>query len=99
LRDSHSELGQLGVQVFGVSTDTQEKQKQFKTEKELPYSLIADTEGKVMDAFQVKQAIPLVKLAAREAFILKDGMVVWHDPKASTTEQAAEIKAALEKLK
>jgi thioredoxin-dependent peroxiredoxin len=99
LRDAHKELGKLGVQVFGVSTDTQQKQQEFKKQKNLPYRLIADTEGKVMAAFKVGSAIPFLNFANREAFIIKDGQVVWHDPSASTTEQAADIKTALEKLK
>jgi peroxiredoxin Q/BCP len=99
LRDSHSDLGKLGVQVLGVSTDSQAKQKAFKEAQQLPYTLICDAEGKVMDAFKVKQAVPLIKLAAREAFIIKEGKVVWHDPSASTSTQGADIKAALEKLK
>jgi thioredoxin-dependent peroxiredoxin len=84
---------------LGVSTDSAEKQKAFKEAQKLPYTLIADVDGKVMDAFKVKQAIPLIKLAAREAFIIKEGKIVWHDPSASTTQQAQDIKAALEKLK
>jgi thioredoxin-dependent peroxiredoxin len=98
LRDAFQELGKLGVQVIGVSRDSAESQRAFKKAKNLPYPLIADVDGKVVAAFKVKNAIPLLSFAAREAFIIHQGKVVWHDPSASTTEQAADIKTALTKI-
>jgi peroxiredoxin Q/BCP len=38
-------------------------------------------------------------MATRQCFIIKEGKVVWHAPKASTETQAADVKAALEQLK
>ena len=41
----------------------------------------------------------LVALASRQCFLIKDGKVVWQDKKASTEEQAADIKRVLAELK
>jgi peroxiredoxin Q/BCP len=40
--------------VVGVSGDTPESQKLFKTEKDLPFTLLADTKGQVAKAFGIK---------------------------------------------
>jgi hypothetical protein len=53
--------------------------------------------AKICEAFKVSR-MPAIGLATRQAFIIKDGKVVWHDPKASTTTQADEIKAVLKEL-
>jgi peroxiredoxin Q/BCP len=37
--------------------------------------------------------------ASRQAFLMKDGVVVWRDLKASTKEQAADVHAAIAELK
>src|SRR3954466_1620561 len=51
LRDGYEALAKQGVSIIGVSTDSGETQKKFKTEHRLPYTLIADTEKKVTKAF------------------------------------------------
>lgn len=100
LRDAFSDLTKDGVQVLGVSFDKEEAQKKFKADHSLPYDLIADPEGKIVDAFKVERMIKgLLPLASRQCFLVKDGKVVWQDKKASTAEQAADIKRVLAGLK
>lgn len=96
LRDSFAQLSDRGVQVFGVSHDTVEGQKAFKDKYKLPFSLLADTKHEVSTAFGVPST---GEYAARQAFLIKDGKVVWLDHKASTAEQAADVLAALDTLK
>ena len=38
-------------------------------------------------------------LASRQAFLIKGDKIVWRDVKASTAEQAADIKRVLAELK
>lgn len=90
LRDAYAELQEKGVAVIGVSTDTVEAQKQFKEENHFPFTLVADHDEKVMKAFGVPN-IPLTSLAKRQAFLIKDGKVVWADYSASTKEQASDV--------
>jgi thioredoxin-dependent peroxiredoxin len=95
LRDSFADLTQKGVQVLGVSEDTVESQKRFKDENKLPFTLIADSDGKVAEAFGVPTTMGLAK---RQSFIVKDGKIAWMSPQAKTKEHAEEVLAALESL-
>lgn len=52
-RDDMGDLQKLGVEVVGVSGDTVENHKQFKEAYDLNYTLLADTEGKMAEAFGV----------------------------------------------
>ncbi len=100
LRDAFADLSKDGVQVLGVSFDKPEAQKKFKDDHKLPFDLIADPEGKVVEAFKVeKMMMGILPLATRQCFLIKGGKVVWHDAKASTAEQAADIKRVLGGLK
>ena len=70
-------------------------QKAFEQKYRLPFRLIADSERKVMDAFGVPHT---GKFASRQAFLFKDGVLVWRDLTASTAEQAADVLEALKTL-
>jgi len=95
LRDSYTVLQERGVRIFGVSGDDSAAQKAFETKYRLPFRLLADTEKKVMDAFGVPH---MGSFASRQAFLFKDGKVVWRDLTASTAEQAKDVLEAIEKL-
>lgn len=100
LRDAFADLSKEGVQVLGVSFDKPDAQKKFKDDHKLPYDLIADPEGKVVDAFKVvRKQRGDATMASREAFLIKDGKVVWHDAAAATDQQAADIKRVLGEVK
>ncbi|CAN5133742.1 thioredoxin-dependent thiol peroxidase [soil metagenome] len=94
LRDAYAELSEKGVRVIGVSMDGPEAQKAFEKNHNLPFTLVADEEGKVVEAFGVPQMRP--GIASRQAFLIRDGKVIWRDLKASTDQQAADVLAALE---
>lgn len=88
LRDAYHELTELGVKVYGVSTDNPEAQKRFKEKYHLPFTLIADTDKKVAKAFGVPVR---VGFTSRQAFLVKGGKIVWLDRSASTKKQAQDI--------
>ncbi len=88
LRDSYEALTDAGVQVVGVSADSVEKQKAFRDKYQLPFTLVADPEGAVMKSFGVPTTMGL---ASRQAFLIKDGSIVWHDKSASTKKQAEDV--------
>ena len=95
LRDSYEVLTQKGVRVIGVSTDDVVSQKAFKDKYHLPFTLLADSDEKIMHAFG--QAA--TKHASRQAYLIdKNGKVVWLDLHAKTKEQADDVLAALKKL-
>ena len=95
LRDSFADLSQEGLQVIGVSEDTVDSQKKFKDEQKLPFTLVADSDGKVADAFGVPVTMGRAK---RQSFIVKEGKIAWVSPQAKTTEHAQEVQAALGSL-
>ena len=92
LRDDFEALSDKGVTVVGVSTDTPEAQKKFQEKYHLPFTLMADTDQKIVGAFGVPTRMGT---AARQAFLIQNGKVVWRDLSASTAEQAADVLAAL----
>ena len=53
LRDHYKELKDAGYEILGVSKDTQRKQKNFSDKYEFPFSLLADTDREVIEAFGV----------------------------------------------
>ena len=95
LRDAYADLTAQGVKVVGVSTDAVAAQKAFREKNRFPFPLLADTDKKVTAAFGVPTTLGF---ASRQAFLFKDGKLVWRDLKASTAQQAADVLAALKTL-
>ncbi len=93
LRDGYEALTKKGVGVIGVSLDGVEAQKAFKAKYHLPFTLLADEDRTVVDAFGVHvKTIPIMgKFANREAFLIKGGKIVWTDYKAATSQQAQDV--------
>tara|TARA_B100001248_G_scaffold256225_1_gene236950 strand:- start:1717 stop:2220 length:504 start_codon:yes stop_codon:yes gene_type:complete len=91
LRDGWDELQARNVSIFGVSSDTAEKQAQFRDKYTLPFTLLADTDGRIADAFSKSRW-------SRQAYLFRDGILVWRDLKAATSKQAAEVLVALDEL-
>ena len=91
LRDSWEVLQQRGVTIFGISADTAKTQAAFRNKHQLPFTLIADTDKVVSTAFDKSRW-------SRQAYIFKNGKLVWLDLKASTANQADDVLAALDEL-
>lgn len=53
IRDSWSEFKKLNCVVFGISTDGEQSHKKFEDKFSLPFTLLADTEKKVVEAYGV----------------------------------------------
>jgi peroxiredoxin Q/BCP len=88
LRDAFEDLTARGVAVIGVSTDKPAAQKAFKEKYNLPFTLIADHDKKVVEAFGVPTTMGFAK---RQAFLIKDGKIIWADYNASTRQQADDV--------
>lgn len=97
LRDAYEALTKKGVAVVGVSLDGVEAQKAFKAKYHLPFTLVADPDQSVVKAFGVRvRWMPVIgKYANREAFLIKDGKIVWADYKAATAQQAQDVLKVL----
>jgi thioredoxin-dependent peroxiredoxin len=90
LRDASAELTKYGVAVVGVSLDTVEKQKEFKTVNHFPFPLLADTDKKVVQAFGQSATL----FASRECYVIKGGKIVYKDT-GVTDKQADNVLAFL----
>jgi peroxiredoxin Q/BCP len=53
LRDNYTELCQAGYEVIGVSVDDAKSHQKFIAKNELPFTLIADTDKKLVEQFGV----------------------------------------------
>ena len=96
LRDSIADLASLGVTVIGVSRDTPAAQRRFKESHRLPFTLLADREGRVIEAFGV--ATIVFGISQRQSFLFRDGQLVWRSLSAETRNHAAEVKQAIAAL-
>ena len=50
-RDSYNEIAKLGVQILGISKDTVKSHKKFAEKYELPFMLLSDTKGDMIEAY------------------------------------------------
>lgn len=94
LRDSFEKLGEAGIQVIGASTDNVKSQAAFKEKYSLPFTLVADPDGELVDAFGVPKK--LASLASRQSFLIVDGKIAWRDLKATPKTQSEDALAALQ---
>lgn len=93
LRDAYEKLIEANARIYGVSMDTPEDQKAFKNKYNLPFTLLADENGKLVEAFGVPRR---GQFASRQAYLFKDGKLVWRDLSASTRKQADDALAAIQ---
>lgn len=92
LRDSYAQLAAKGMRIIGVSIDPVKAQKAFKTKYNLPFDLLADEDAAVVTAFGVSKKLGF---ASRQAFLFKNGKLVWRDLSASTDKQSDDVLAWL----
>jgi len=52
-RDTDKQIQKAGAVILGISADTPKAQKKFQEKYHLPFTLLADTEKKVINAFGV----------------------------------------------
>ena len=95
LRDAFGDLTRAGLAIVGVSGDRPAAQRKFREKFRLPYPLVADFDGRVAEAFGVPT---LLGMPARRSFLIRDGRIVWTVRRAKTTEHAAEVRQAVEKM-
>ncbi|MDP2899875.1 MAG: peroxiredoxin [Candidatus Bathyarchaeota archaeon] len=71
-RDSYEDFTEAGVEVIGVSADSQESHRKFRDAYLLPFSLLSDEKGEVKKLYGVSGSL----LPARVTFVIdKDGIV------------------------
>ena len=96
LRDNFPDITDIGIKVIGVSGDDVETQARFRGEYDLPFHLVADTEGALAGAFGVP--VRGGNTPSRQSFLVDGGKIVWRDLSANPVSQAQDALAAFAKL-
>lgn len=97
IRDNFSDLQDSGVTVVGVSADSVADQKAFQEKYELPFTLVADADKELGNAFGMGSFLGIG--FKRQTFLIVDGKVVWRDLKASPSTQTADALEALKSVR
>src|SRR5256884_7487115 len=58
-RDSYEVFNDLGAEVIGISSDSQDSHRDFAQQHHLPFILLSDTNGSVRKAYEVKKSLGL----------------------------------------
>ena len=97
-RDRMGNLQTNNVEVIGVSYDSAESHKKFSAEYNLNFTLLADTEGKIIEAYDAK--MPIMKMSKRVSFLIgTDGKIVHVTDAMGAQVHFDEMKAAISGLK
>jgi peroxiredoxin Q/BCP len=101
LRDGYDALTKKGVAIIGVSLDTAAAQKAFKENHQFQFTLLADPEKTVVNAFGVptRNVPTLGEIAMRQAYLIKDGKIIYTDYKGTTDKQAETILKVIDEQK
>ena len=100
IRDDYSVFEKAGIVVFGISKDTSASHKKFAEKYNLPFTLLADTDRKVITAYDAVKEIFGVSGTKRISYLIgPDGKIVKVYPKVDPSEHAQEILADFAALK
>ena len=98
LRDRMGDLKKDKVEVIGVSFDSAASHQKFREKYNLNFPLLADTDGKIADAYGVRRE-PGKSMARRASFLIgRDGKIVHVTDVPSADVHLAEMKEAVAKL-
>jgi len=96
-RDRIADLEKDNVQVIGVSFDSEQSHQKFIAHYNLNFPLLADTDGKIADAYGVR--MPSRSMARRVSFLIGlDGKIVHVTDSPKAEVQLQETTAAVAKL-
>ena len=95
-RDKYEEFNSLGVQIFGVSSDSVSSHKRFKKKHNLQYSLLSDKGGILAESLRLKKNLGF--LPARVTLIVNpEGIIIYaHTSQLGVT---GHVRKALNEIK
>jgi peroxiredoxin Q/BCP len=98
-RDNIFAYRDLNVQILGVSLDDVKSHKEFAENHNLPFPLLADTEGEASMAYGVKTRMFGMTVAKRQTFIIgPDGAIAKHYETVKPAEHSKQVLADLKEL-
>jgi peroxiredoxin Q/BCP len=97
-RDHYAAFQDAGAEVIGVSSDSERSHKAFAEKHRLPFTLLADTGGKVRAAFGVPRTAGV--LPGRVTYVIDKQGTIRHafNSQMAATRHVDEALAVLEKL-
>ncbi len=98
-RDNIFAFKKINAQILGVSLDDVESHQKFAENHNLPFPLLADTEGQAADAYGVKTRMLGIKVAKRQTFLIRpDGTLAKHYEKVDPDKHSKQVLADLKAL-
>jgi len=98
-RDNIFAFKKINAQILGVSLDDVESHLKFAENHDLPFPLLADSEGAAADAYGVKTKRFGMTLAKRQTFLISpDGTLAKHYEKVDVDEHSTQVLADLKEL-
>lgn len=97
-RDNIFAFREANAQILGVSYDDVDSHREFARQYDLPFPLLADTDGEAAKAYGVATRMLGMRLAKRETFLIDpEGRIVKHyrdvDPETHSGEVLADLAA------
>jgi len=98
-RDRMEDLSKQNVAVVGVSFDSSDSHRKFVETQKLNFTLVADTEGKIADAYGARKAAG-TNIARRVSFLIGvDGKIAHVTDTSNADTHITEMEEAVAKLK
>ena len=98
-RDNIFAFKEINAQILGVSLDDVESHQKFAEHHDLPFPLLADSEGKVAEAYGVKTKMFGMTVAKRQTFLISpDGLLAKHYEKVKPASHSAQVLTDLKAL-
>jgi peroxiredoxin Q/BCP len=98
-RDNIFAFEEIGAVILGVSLDDSASHAQFAEKYSLPFSLLADTEGKTAKAYGVLGRLAGFRMAKRQSFLIDpEGRISRHYEKVDPTRHSEDVLADLKQL-
>lgn len=92
----YQQIKDVGVEVIGISKDSQASHQKFAEKYNLPFLLLSDVERKAIEDYDVWQkkmmyGKPVMGVVRTTYFINKEGIVEKAWPKANASENPAQV--------
>lgn len=102
-RDAFPRFGQTNARIIGVSPDSVESHRKFKTKYELPFQLLADEQRQLANAFGVWKEKSMygrkfMGIERTTVIVDADGRVARIFPKVSVPGHVGQVEDALREL-
>jgi len=98
-RDEYQDFQDLGAEVIGISSDSEESHQKFTQKNRLPFPLLADRGGKVRKLYEVPGVL-LGLIPGRVTFVIdKEGIIRYiFNSLSGATDHVSKTKEVLQAL-